>query len=47
MIINNSYSPFTGPIYDQDGILRVEADASASHEEILSMNWFVDNVKII
>ncbi len=47
MIINNTYSPFTGPIYDQDGILRVEADAAASHEEILSMNWFADNVKII
>lgn len=46
MIINNTYHPFTGPIYDQSGQLRVDNDETASHELILSMDWFVDNVEI-
>lgn len=45
MIISNDYNPFTGPIYDMDGNLRVEDDDVASNEDILSMNWFVDNVE--
>ncbi|MCM8711106.1 BMP family ABC transporter substrate-binding protein [Clostridium sp. SYSU_GA19001] len=45
MIINNSYHPFTGPIYDRAGNLKIERDESASYEQILSMDWFVDNVE--
>lgn len=47
MIINKYYHPFTGPIYDQEGSIRIQKDEVASHKQILKMNWFVDNVKII
>lgn len=47
MIVSNSYSPFTGPIYDDQGYLRVEKDCNATHEEILTMNWYLDNVEIL
>lgn len=47
MIMNNAYSPFTGPIYDKDGILKINQDEVASYEQILSMDWFVDNVEIL
>ena len=45
MIVNNLYNPFTGPIYDNKGVLRINDEEAASHEEILNMNWFVDNVE--
>jgi basic membrane lipoprotein Med (substrate-binding protein (PBP1-ABC) superfamily) len=45
MIVNNSYHPFTGPIWDNKGILRINKDETASHKEILKMNWFADNVE--
>lgn len=45
MIISNSYHPFSGPIYDNKGRLRIKEDETASHEEILNMNWYVDNVE--
>lgn len=46
MIIDNDYNPFTGPIYDNKGILRVEEEEALSHGDILSMDWFVDNILI-
>lgn len=45
MIISSDYHPFTGPIYDSKGILRIENDSTASNEQILSMDWFVDNIE--
>ncbi|HHW67791.1 BMP family ABC transporter substrate-binding protein [Defluviitalea raffinosedens] len=45
MIVQNEYYPFTGPIYDQNGNLRIPKDETASYEQILSMNWFVDGVE--
>ncbi|MFA9399131.1 MAG: BMP family ABC transporter substrate-binding protein [Clostridiaceae bacterium] len=47
MIIDDTYNPFTGPIYDSLGNLRIENDEVASHHEILSMDYYVDNVEII
>ncbi|SKA84174.1 nucleoside-binding protein [Clostridium sp. USBA 49] len=44
MIINNAYHPFTGPLYDKYGNLKIEEDETASYEQILSMDWFVENV---
>lgn len=35
---------FTGPIYDQDGKLRVEEGKTMSDEELLSFQWFVKGV---
>jgi basic membrane lipoprotein Med (substrate-binding protein (PBP1-ABC) superfamily) len=45
MIMNNVYSPFTGPIYDKAGNLRIDNEETASYEQILSMDWFVENVE--
>lgn len=45
MIIQNEFHPFTGPIYDQQGKLRIPKDETASYEQILSMNWFVDGIE--
>ena len=44
-IIDGEFDPFQGPIYDQSGNLRVKTGSKLSDEELLSMNWFVDNVE--
>lgn len=44
-IANNSFQPFTGPVYDRMGVLRLKEDEAASHEQVLSMDWFVDAVE--
>ncbi len=36
------FEPFSGPIYDQDGTLRIEAGQRASIGELLSIDWFVE-----
>jgi simple sugar transport system substrate-binding protein len=38
------FDPFTGPIYDQKGTLRLKPGERASHDMLWSMDWFVDNV---
>lgn len=45
MIISGEFHPFTGPIYSQDGVLRVKQDQSATREQIVEMDWFVDIVE--
>lgn len=45
MIIEGVFHPFEGPIYNNEGILVIEKDESATHEQILSMNWFVKGVE--
>lgn len=44
IIIGNDFNPFTGPIADINGVERVPRDEAASQQQILKMNWFVDNV---
>jgi basic membrane protein A len=44
MIINGLYHPFTGPIYSQDGVLRVKKDEIATREQIIGMDWYVNIV---
>lgn len=46
MIMTNAYHPFTGPIFDKDNNLKISSEETATFEEILSMNWYVDNVEI-
>ncbi|WDC83252.1 hypothetical protein PL321_10680 [Caloramator sp. mosi_1] len=46
MIADGIYNPFTGPIYDNKGMLRIEEGDAATYEQILSMKWYVDNVII-
>jgi len=36
------FDPFSGPIYDQDGNLQIEAGQRASIGELLSIDWFVE-----
>ncbi|MFT8312697.1 MAG: BMP family ABC transporter substrate-binding protein [Clostridium sp.] len=45
MIVSNEFNPFTGPICDNSGKLRIDEDQQATPYEILNMNWFVDNVE--
>lgn len=46
MIITGAYHPFTGPIYDKEYNLKIKSEQTATFEEILSMNWYVENVEI-
>jgi len=39
-----SFRPFDGPVYDQDGVLRIAGDEILTHEQILNMDWLTDNV---
>ena len=43
-ITSGEWDVFTGPIYDQDGNLKVEEGQKLTDEEMLSMMWFVDGV---
>ncbi|MCK8059199.1 MULTISPECIES: BMP family ABC transporter substrate-binding protein [unclassified Fusibacter] len=44
MMIQDMFHPFTGPIYDSKGVIKVESDDTLSVDEILNMDWFVDGV---
>lgn len=44
MIINGMFSPFAGPIYSQDGTLKVKKGEMATREQIVGMDWFVNVV---
>lgn len=44
MIINGSFSPFTGPIYSQDGRLMVKNGEFATRDQIIGMDWFVNAI---
>lgn len=45
MIISGEFQPFSGPIYDQGGKMRIKRDSVATHDEIITMDWFVDAVE--
>ncbi|MFQ6014543.1 MAG: BMP family ABC transporter substrate-binding protein [Anaerolineae bacterium] len=38
------FDPFTGPIKDQEGTVRIEAGRRGTHDELWLMDWFVDNI---
>ncbi|MBA7643643.1 hypothetical protein ES703_51375 [subsurface metagenome] len=38
------FDPFTGPIKDQEGRIRIEAGRRGTHDELWTMDWFVENV---
>ncbi|MDD3224585.1 MAG: BMP family ABC transporter substrate-binding protein [Clostridium sp.] len=44
MIIKNEFNPFTGPIYDNKGSLRIAEEELLTPEEIININWFCDNI---
>jgi basic membrane protein A and related proteins len=43
-IIDGSFAPFTGPLNDQDGELRVEDGVEMTLGELLEISWFVEGV---
>lgn len=43
-IINHTFDPFTGPLYDQDGNEKVAAGVQMTDDEIWNMGWFVKGV---
>ncbi len=43
-IINGKLHPFTGPIADQSGVIRVPAGTTMSDAELLSFDWLVEGV---
>jgi simple sugar transport system substrate-binding protein len=43
-IIDGSFHPFTGPIYDQEGTLRVPEGETMTDEQLASMDWYVQGV---
>jgi basic membrane lipoprotein Med (substrate-binding protein (PBP1-ABC) superfamily) len=47
LIISDQFHPFSGPIYDQTGMLKVSDQATLSASEILEMDWYMDNVEIV
>ena len=43
-IASGDFHPFVGPVYDQDGVLRITEGEVPTDGELLSMDWFVNNV---
>lgn len=43
-IKSGKFNPFEGPIYDQSGKLMIPAGQSATLEQLLSIQWFVQGV---
>jgi basic membrane protein A len=43
-ILDGTYDPFMGPIYDQNGVLRVKKGEELSDADKLSLQWFVRGV---
>jgi basic membrane protein A and related proteins len=43
-IKSQSFYIFQGPVYDNNGILKIKETSNASVDELLSMEWFADNV---
>jgi simple sugar transport system substrate-binding protein len=44
-IIDGKFTPFTGPIKDQGGVVRVAAGATLPLADLTSMNWYVEGVE--
>lgn len=47
MIIQKQFNPFTGPIFDSKGDLKIKDQCVASYNDMQSMTWFVDGVESI
>jgi basic membrane protein A len=43
-IMDGELEVFSGPIYSQDKELKVKKGQTMTDEELLGMNWFVQNV---
>lgn len=43
-ISSGEFNPFSGVLYSQDGIVQPDPEKSLSPEEIMTMDWLVDNI---
>lgn len=43
-ICNNTFHPFSGPLYSQTGLVEASKKGYMTPEEIITMNWLADNV---
>lgn len=43
-ICNNTFHPFSGPLYSQEGLVETSEKGYMTPEEIITMNWLADNV---
>ena len=46
-ILDGTLNVFTGPIYDNEGNLRVEEGQILTPEEILQIDWFVEGITVV
>lgn len=46
-IIDGQFHPFTGPIWDQEGVLRVPEGSVLDPEAILSMDWLKYGIEVL
>lgn len=44
-IIRNEFNVFQGPIYDQQGVLRVKTGEVCDYEDIVKMDWLIEGVE--
>jgi Uncharacterized ABC-type transport system, periplasmic component/surface lipoprotein len=44
-IIKGKFDPFSGPVYDQKGAVKIKKGQKASDSLLLSINWFVKGVE--
>lgn len=44
LIIENRFHTFVGPVYDTQGQIRIDDGDIGNYEDMLYMDWFVDNV---
>lgn len=42
--VNPTFEPFTGPIYDNNGDLRVPEGVRLGHDDLWNIDWFVMNI---
>ncbi len=44
-ICSDTFIPFSGELYDQNGVLMNDKESSLAPEDIITMNWLSDNVE--
>ena len=43
-IIDGALSPFSGPLKDNAGVVKLAAGSTLTNEQLMSINWFVDGI---
>ncbi|NEU35913.1 BMP family ABC transporter substrate-binding protein, partial [bacterium LRH843] len=43
-IIAGEFHPFTGPIKDQSGTVRIPEGETATNEQLATMDWYVEGM---